>query len=161
VITLEDCVAFCGVTEEEVLAIAEHEHMPAVSAAALTRYLLSLDHGSDNVRDMIIDDIRQAQRNDDKEHVLILLHVLHHFLRRHPEAIPARHPWMESSSESLREREIRMRALAHRMEFTVEEIGGRFTLVRSADVPRTVRHENLTLSEAEELLEAWKLRGGG
>jgi len=54
-----------------------------------------------------------------------------------------------------------MRALAHRMEFTVEEIGGRFTLVRSADVPRTVRHENLTLSEAEELLEAWKLRGGG
>ena len=27
-ITLEDCIAFCGLTEEEVLAIAEHEHLP-------------------------------------------------------------------------------------------------------------------------------------
>ena len=26
-ITLEDCVAFCGLTEEEMLAIAEHEHV--------------------------------------------------------------------------------------------------------------------------------------
>jgi hypothetical protein len=34
-ITLEDCVAFCGLTEEEVLAIAEHEHMPEIAATAL------------------------------------------------------------------------------------------------------------------------------
>ena len=27
-ITLEDCVAFCGLTEEEVLAIAEHNTYP-------------------------------------------------------------------------------------------------------------------------------------
>ena len=31
-ITLEDCLAFCGLTEEEVLAIAEHEHMPEIAA---------------------------------------------------------------------------------------------------------------------------------
>ena len=36
---------------------------------------------------MIADDIRQAQLNRaDKEHVVTLLHVLHHFLRTHPEA---------------------------------------------------------------------------
>ena len=34
-ITLEDCIAFCGLTEQEVLAIAEHEHIPEVAAAAL------------------------------------------------------------------------------------------------------------------------------
>jgi hypothetical protein len=26
-ITLEECAAFCGLTKEEVLAIAEHEHI--------------------------------------------------------------------------------------------------------------------------------------
>jgi hypothetical protein len=40
-ITLEDCIGFCGLTEEEVLAIAEHEHLPEIAATALAQYLLS------------------------------------------------------------------------------------------------------------------------
>jgi hypothetical protein len=83
----------CGLTEEEVLAIAEHEHLPEIAATALAQYLSSLEHGSEKVRDMIVDDIRQAQLNGvDKEHVLTLLHVLHHFLKT-PEARPSVHPW--------------------------------------------------------------------
>jgi hypothetical protein len=92
-ITLEDCIGFCGVTEEEVLAIAEHEHVPEIVATGLAQYLLSREHGSDEIRDMIVDDIRQAQLGCDKEHVLTLLHVLHHFLKTHPEATPSHHPW--------------------------------------------------------------------
>jgi hypothetical protein len=92
-ITLEDCIGFCGLTEEEVLAIAEHEHLPEIVATALARYLLSHEHGSEEIRDMIMDDIRQAQLGSDKEHVLALLHVLHHFLKTHPEATPSHHPW--------------------------------------------------------------------
>jgi hypothetical protein len=93
-ITLEDCVGLCGLTEEEVLAIAEHEHLPEIAATALAAYLLSQKHGSEKVLDMIIDDIRQAQFvRGDKEHVLTLLHVLHHFLKTHPEARPSHHPW--------------------------------------------------------------------
>ena len=92
-ITLEDCIGLCGLTEEEVLAIAEHEHLPEIAATALAQYLSSLEHGSEKVRDMIVDDIRQAQLNGvDKEHVLTLLHVLHHFLKT-PEARPSVHPW--------------------------------------------------------------------
>jgi hypothetical protein len=94
-ITLEDCIAFCGLTEEEVLAIAEHEHLPEIVATALAEYLLSQDHGSEKVRDMIVDDIRQAQLRGDREYVLTLLHVLHHFLKTHPEARPSQHPWSE------------------------------------------------------------------
>jgi hypothetical protein len=82
-ITLEDCIGFCGLTEEEVLIVA----------TALARYLLSHEHGSEEIRDMIVDDIRQAQLGSDKEHVLTLLHVLHHFLKTHPEATPSHHPW--------------------------------------------------------------------
>jgi hypothetical protein len=92
-ITLEDCIGLCGLTEEEVLAIAEHEHLPEVAATALSQYLLSQEHGSEKIRDIIVDDIRQAQQSGDKQHVLTLLHVLHHFLKTHPEAEPARHPW--------------------------------------------------------------------
>ena len=93
-ITLEDCLGLCGLTEEEVLAIAEHEHLPEVAATAMAQYLLSLEHGSEKVRDMIVDDIRQAQHvGRGKEHVLTLLHVLHHFLKTHPEARPSHHPW--------------------------------------------------------------------
>jgi hypothetical protein len=94
-ITLEDCIGLCGLTEEEVLALAEHEHLSEIAATALAQYLLSQEHGSEKVRDMIIDDIRQAQRSGDKHHVLTLLHVLHHFLKTHPEAEPSRHPWSE------------------------------------------------------------------
>ena len=42
-ITLEDCIAFCGLTEEEVLAIAEYERLPEIAATALAEYLLSQD----------------------------------------------------------------------------------------------------------------------
>ena len=92
-ITLEDCVGLCGLTEEEVLAIAEHEHLPEIAATALAQYLLSQKHGSERVRDMIVDDIRRAQVALDKGKVLMLLHVLHHFLKTHPDATPPNHPW--------------------------------------------------------------------
>ena len=39
-ITLEDCIALCGLEESEVAAIAEHEHIPEISAAALAQCLL-------------------------------------------------------------------------------------------------------------------------
>ena len=34
-VTLEDCIALCGLTEQEVQAIGEHEHVPAIAAAAM------------------------------------------------------------------------------------------------------------------------------
>ncbi len=87
-ITLEDRVAFCGRTEEEVLAIAEHEHMPEIAAAALAEYLTYQEQGWEKIRDMIVNDIRASQARNDKKHVLTLLHVLHHFLRTHPQVRP-------------------------------------------------------------------------
>ncbi len=92
-IALADCIALCGLTEEEVLAIAEHEHLHEILAAAFAGHLLGQEDGTEVVRDMIVDDIRRAQRSHDREHELSLLHVLHHFLKAHPEAKPSDHPW--------------------------------------------------------------------
>ncbi len=95
-ITLQDCIGLCGLTEKEVLALAEHEHMHEIIATALASYLQRQEHGIEKVRDMIVDDVRQAQHCGDEEHVLTLLQVLHQFLRTHPEAIPSHHPWSAS-----------------------------------------------------------------
>jgi hypothetical protein len=57
------------------------------------------------------------------------------------------------------EREAHLRSLATRLEFTVEKAGDRFNLTRTASVSRPVREEDLTLEQAEELLNDWKLRG--
>ena len=92
-ITLEDCIALCGLCEEEVLAIAEHEHIPEIAATELAEYLLMSERGPQRICAIIADDIRDAQARGDRGHVLTLLHVLHHFLRKYPEACPGRHPW--------------------------------------------------------------------
>jgi hypothetical protein len=95
-INLDDCVAFSGLTEAEVLAIAEHEHVPEIAAAGFAIYLMYRDRGGEVIRDMIVDDIRASQKRKDKAHVLALLHVLHHFLRTHPEARPDQFRWSAS-----------------------------------------------------------------
>jgi hypothetical protein len=57
------------------------------------------------------------------------------------------------------EREARLRELASKLFFTLEEHNSRYSLHRDVDVKKPVRHEGLTLNEAEELLNTWKLRG--
>ena len=85
-ITLEDCIAMCGLTEEEILAIAEHEHIPEIAAAALAHYLLSQKHGPEKIRGILRDDIRAALARGDRQHARELLMALRHFLLVHPEA---------------------------------------------------------------------------
>jgi hypothetical protein len=85
-ITLEDCIALCGLTEEEVLAIAEHEHIPEIAAAALAQYLLCQEHGTEKIRDILRDDIRVALARSDRKHARELFMALRHFLSTHPDA---------------------------------------------------------------------------
>ena len=85
-ISLEDCIALCGLTEKEVLAIAEHEHVPEIAAASIGRYLLKEPKGAQKIRDMMRDDIHDALGRGDREHASELLMVLRHFISTHPEA---------------------------------------------------------------------------
>jgi hypothetical protein len=58
-------------------------------------------------------------------------------------------------------REGKMRALAEELEFTVAKTDRGYTLTRTSQLDRPEREENLTLQQAEQLLETWKLRGLG
>jgi hypothetical protein len=84
-ITLEDCIAFSGLTEAEVMAIAEHEHVPEIAAAALAETLLKQRRGPDKIHTMIVEDIRAALSRGDREHARELFAALRHFLATHPE----------------------------------------------------------------------------
>jgi hypothetical protein len=52
-----------------------------------------------------------------------------------------------------------LRALAGQLFFKVEKSGDRFSLTRTVDVPHPVSEQGLSLTQAEEFLETWKLRG--
>ncbi|MEO0426800.1 MAG: hypothetical protein AAF160_05075 [Pseudomonadota bacterium] len=86
-ITLTDCIEMCGLTEEELDAIAEHEHLPETAAAALAAALMEQkEEGARAVAQMMRDDIRHALKRGDRPHAADLLAALRHFLAEHPEA---------------------------------------------------------------------------
>jgi hypothetical protein len=84
-LTLEDCLGLCELTEEEVAAIAEHEHLPLIVAAELGNYIILEPGGAARIKRIIIEDIRRAAGAGDMTHVLALKLVLRHFVERHPE----------------------------------------------------------------------------
>lgn len=86
-ITLTDCIEMCGLTEAEIDAIAEHEHLPETAAAALAAALMEKEaEGARAVAGMIRDDIREAMARGKHAHAADLLAALRHFLAHHPEA---------------------------------------------------------------------------
>jgi hypothetical protein len=83
-LTLEDCLALCELTEEEVLAIAEHEHIPEMAALELGNYLVHAPDGETRIKSIIRDDIAEARLRGDRTAELTLKLVLRNFVLQHP-----------------------------------------------------------------------------
>lgn len=83
-LTFEDCLGLCDLTDEEIAAIAEHEHIPAMAALELGNYLVHTPEGVPVLKRIILDDIAAAERREDWKHALKLRLVLRHFVRTHP-----------------------------------------------------------------------------
>lgn len=82
-LSLEDCLAMSGLTEEEIDAIAQHEHVPEVVAAEIASYLVHDPNGMPVVRRIILDDLRTARAHGDAVGAHRLELALRHFLARH------------------------------------------------------------------------------
>lgn len=82
-ITLKDCCDFCALTEDEVDAIAEHEHMPEISAAELGESLLQSEEGISEINRFIREDIVNAKLHDRPAKAIELERVLAHFMETH------------------------------------------------------------------------------
>lgn len=79
-LTLEDCIALSDLTEEEIDAIAEHEHLPEIVAAEFGCYLVHLPGGQQAICAIIHDDIAAARARRDYLHSAKLKLVLRHFI---------------------------------------------------------------------------------
>ena len=82
-LTFEDCLALADLTEEEILAIAEHENLPETTALELGHYLLHTPGGELRIQRMIIEDIEHAHRCGNYRHGAELKAVLQHFCTQH------------------------------------------------------------------------------
>lgn len=83
-LSLEDCLALSDLTEEEVLAIAQHEHIPEIAAAELGNYLVRTPDGEMRIKAIIRDDIAEAGARGDRTRQLALKLLLRNFVLQHP-----------------------------------------------------------------------------
>jgi hypothetical protein len=83
-LSLEDCLALSELTEDEVLAIAQHEHIPEIAAAELGHYLVHTPDGEMRIKTIIRDDLAEARSCGDRMRALGLKLVLRNFVLQHP-----------------------------------------------------------------------------
>ena len=83
-LTREDCLALCELSEEEVVAIVEHEHLPEMIALEMGQYLCHTPDGEARIERMIIEDINAARSSGNIAHIAKLVSVLRHFVETHP-----------------------------------------------------------------------------
>ena len=91
-LTLADCIALSELSDDEVEAIAQHEHIPQLAAAELGHYLVHTPAGELCVKDMIRDDIAAAAAHGEGDRVLALKLVIREFIARHPCCEARHHP---------------------------------------------------------------------
>lgn len=85
-ITPEEVVAMTGLTDDEVAAIAEHEHETEILAASMVDYLMHRHGGPQAINRMICEDIREALHRHDLVHARALYGTLKHFIATYPGA---------------------------------------------------------------------------
>ena len=82
-LTFEDCLALCELSEDEIDAIAEHEQLSETVAVELGSYLMQGPDGQLLIQRMIIDDIQAARRRGDVAHAAQLKQTLRRFIESH------------------------------------------------------------------------------
>jgi DNA repair protein RadC len=86
-LTIQDCIELSGLTEEEILAIAQHEHIPEMAAVELGNYLVRTPEGERRIKGMIVEDLEQAKREGHVHRVVTLKLCLKHYLEHHAGAV--------------------------------------------------------------------------
>ena len=89
-LTIDDCIALSDLTEQEIDAIAEHEHVPEMLAVEMGCCLVHCADGQRRIASFIRDDIDRARRHGNARHVADLAVVLHGFVSHHDGLYAAR-----------------------------------------------------------------------
>jgi hypothetical protein len=82
-LSLKECFDFCGLTGDEVRAIAEHEQLSDIAAAVLGQSLLQTDEGTSEIKRFMREDIENARFRGHPDTAQELEQVLAHFKDTH------------------------------------------------------------------------------
>lgn len=83
-LTLEDCEDFTGLSREEIKAIAVHERISEISAAATGNQLARSDQGIALIKRYILDDASDARAQGDETQAQYWERVYRTFVHSHP-----------------------------------------------------------------------------
>ena len=83
-VTFDDCLALCELTEDEVDAIAEHENLTQTAALEMGSYLIEGPDGELRIQRIILDEIAASRSRGDLPHAARLKQTLRQFIERHP-----------------------------------------------------------------------------
>ncbi len=86
-LTYQDCLDMCEFTKDEIMAIADHEHISNMHAIILAEALIHTKGGAFKIQRMIMDDIEEAVEENDAVREGQLREVLKHFMETHPNAL--------------------------------------------------------------------------
>lgn len=85
-LTFQDCLGCCDLTEDEIDAIAEHEHVPPMLALEMGSAWLKTAEGVMRIERIILEDIIDARAHGHPGHANELARTLWRFDRTHPAA---------------------------------------------------------------------------
>ncbi len=83
-LTFSDCLAYCGLTEDEISVIAHHERITELAAIELADSLLHTREGEQRICDILADEMHHAETLRHTRHIAHLRTVLDHYLEGHP-----------------------------------------------------------------------------
>ena len=83
-LTLLDVIDHSNLTEGEIDAIAEHEHVHKIVAAVMGERLVHSAAGVPMLKRMILENVESAMNRGDELHATDLHLVLQHFILKHP-----------------------------------------------------------------------------
>jgi hypothetical protein len=83
-ISLQDCLDLCGLTEDEAEILAEHENVPAIVAMEMGATLLQTTKGTYFLKCCIQECLAHAEHSGHREKARHIDRVLHRFNKAHP-----------------------------------------------------------------------------
>ena len=83
-LTYKDCLDWCELEQAEVDAVGEHEHLTRLPALAYRENLSHQSNGARQMRRILIDDIRIAQRQHNYRHEAELRQLLQQHIKNNP-----------------------------------------------------------------------------
>lgn len=83
-LTYEDCVGLTDLEEDEIEAIAQHEHVPEIVAAEMGCWLVHDPAGIPRIERIIREDIEEARIHGHPGEAAHWRQVLDHFSANHP-----------------------------------------------------------------------------